>query len=276
MFSDRRAQLRAIAISSALVIAGTALYAQQEDPVAAPPTPQPPTQTQQTTSSENKLAIQPVAAFSPTPEQLGDSMMARKRYQAAIEAYKKAHPSATTWNKLGIAYQMMFNLNDAEESYKNSLKLDPNNSVVLNNLGTVYDSQKKYKQAEKLYRKALKSDPHSALVLKNLGTELFTRHKYEKGWEAYKAALAADPTIFSSAGRPKVENPATIKERGAMNYYMAKGCVRAGFNDRAIEYLRKALNEGFANPRMIRDDHEFAALHGNPIFEQLLSEQKSP
>jgi len=23
-----------------------------------------------------------------------------------------------------------------------------------------------------------------------------------------------------------------------MNYYMAKGCVRAGMNDRAIEYLR--------------------------------------
>lgn len=217
-----------------------------------------------------------VQAPPPTPEQLGDSLMAQKRYQAAIEAYKQAPSSAIVWNKLGIAYQMMFNLDDAEKSYRESLKLNPKSVTVLNNLGTVYDSQKKYKKAEKLYRKALKIDPHSALVLKNLGTQLLARHKYKKGWEAYKAALTADPNIFTSTGRPKVENPATAKDRGAMNYYMAKGCVRAGFNERAIEYLRRALNEGFANPGMIRADHEFAALHGDPAFEQLLSEQKSP
>ena len=61
-----------------------------------------------------------------------------------------------------------------------------------------------------------------------------------------------------------------------MNYYMAKGCARAGFNDRAIEYLRQALNEGFTNPQKIMADHEFAALHGNPAFERLLADQKNP
>ena len=127
-----------------------------------------------------------------------------------------------------------------------------------------------------MYRKALKVDPHSALVLKNLGTELLARHKYEKGWEAYKAALATDPTIFSNNGTPRVENPGTIRERGAMNYYMAKGCLRAGFPDRAIEYLRHALNEGFTNPKMIRGDREFATLLGNPEFERMLAAQKNP
>jgi hypothetical protein len=59
-----------------------------------------------------------------------------------------------------------------------------------------------------------------------------------------------------------------------MNYYMAKGCLRAGMNDCAIDYLRMALNEGFTSPKKIEADSEFAGLHGTPAFQQLLAEQK--
>jgi Tfp pilus assembly protein PilF len=129
--------------------------------------------------------------------------------------------------------------------------------------------------AVKMYHKALKIDPKSALVLKNLGTDLLAQHQYKKGWEVYKTALAADPQIFDHNPGPRVENPASVQDRGAMNYYMAKGCVRAGKNDRAIEYLRMALNEGFTNPKKLAADQEFAGLHGVPAFEQLMAEQKA-
>jgi hypothetical protein len=43
-----------------------------------------------------------------SPEILGDRMMADRRYEAAINAFKKApETSATAWNKMGIAYQLM-------------------------------------------------------------------------------------------------------------------------------------------------------------------------
>ena len=215
-----------------------------------------------------------VAQPPPTPEELGDALMVHQRYQAAIESYKNApRDSAVALNKMGIAYQMMFNLADASRCYQASLKLDPKNSHVLNNLGTVYDSLKQYNNAERMYRRALKLEPGSALVLKNLGTDLLAQHKYKKGWEVYKSALAIDPNIFDKSGNPHVLNPATIQDRGAMNFYMAKGCVRAGMNDRAIEYLRMALNEGFTNPKKIIADAEFAGLRGIPAFEQLLADQ---
>lgn len=215
-------------------------------------------------------------ATRPTPEELGDSLMAHRRYQAAIEAYKQVEPgTAAVWNKMGIAYQMMFNLQDADRCYQESLKMDPKNVNVLNNLGTVYDSLKDYKKAVKMYHRALKYDAKSALVLKNLGTDLLAQHKYKKGWEVYQTALAVDPQIFDHNGGPRIENPASVQERGAMNYYMAKGCVKAGKNERAIEYLRMALNEGFTNPKKIAADQEFAGLRGIPAFEQLLAEQKS-
>jgi tetratricopeptide (TPR) repeat protein len=215
--------------------------------------------------------------FTPTSEQLGDSLMAHQHYQAAIEAYKKApRDSADALNKMGVAYQLMYNQVEAAHCYQEALKLNPRNAIVLNNLGTIYVSLKQYSTAEKMYRKALKYDPRSALYLKNLGTALLADHKYKKGWEAYQQALAADPKIFDRSSAVRVENPASLQDRGAMNYYMAKGCVRAGQTDRAIEYLRMALNEGFTSPKKIIDDGEFAALRDLPAFQQMLAAQHNP
>jgi Tetratricopeptide repeat len=211
----------------------------------------------------------------PTPEEMGDSLMTHQRYQAAIEAYKKApRISADVWNKMGIAYQLMFNQDEASHCYQTSLRLDPRNARVMNNLGTIYDSMKEYSNAERMYRKAVKIDPSSALIYKNLGTNLLSQHKYKKGWEVYKTALQLDPHIFQNSASPRVQNPTSVEERGAMNYYMAKGCLRAGMNECAIEYLRMALNEGFTNPKKIVSDSEFAGLRGIPAFEQLLASQK--
>jgi cytochrome c-type biogenesis protein CcmH/NrfG len=62
-------------------------------------------------------AVAPEPKPQPTPEQLGDALMAHQRYQAAIEAYKKApRTEPAVWNKLGIAYQLMFDLTDAMQS----------------------------------------------------------------------------------------------------------------------------------------------------------------
>ncbi len=228
------------------------------------------------TTPSTDIAVSPTIQPPPTPEALGDTLAVHQRYQEAIESYKKAPTnSAIVWNKMGIAYQMMFNLQEATRCYRESLKINPNNPNVLNNLGTVYDSLREYKAAVRMYHKALKIDPRSPLVLKNLGTDLLAQHRYEKGWAYYKEALAIDPEIFGAESGPKVQNPASVQQRGAMNYYMAKSCARAGLNARAIQYLRMALNEGFTNPQKIVADSEFASLRGVADFERLLTEEKA-
>jgi Flp pilus assembly protein TadD len=255
---------------AALVLASTALISQTPDQTV----PQIPVET---LSSLPSVEVQSAALnpqTPPTAEEVGDSLMTHQRYQAALESYKKApRGSADVWNKMGIAYQLMFNLEEASRCYQTSLRLDPKNARVLNNLGTIYDSMKEYGNAERMYHKALKLDSTSAMIYKNLGTNLLAQHKYKKGWEVYKTALELDPHIFQSNASPRVQNPATVEERGAMNFYMAKGCVRAGMKDCAIEYLRMALNEGFTNPKKIQADSEFAGLRGIPAFEQLLAAQ---
>jgi tetratricopeptide (TPR) repeat protein len=298
--SDRRRWLPAIAVAAALVLAVPAMFSesaaqtitqnavQSATQVPAQSTPPVPAQTPAADSTQAPAstrsqavaeAAQPkpvaaVPALPATPELAGDSMMAQQRYQAAIEAFKKAPRSAEVWNKLGIAYQLMFNPVEASHCYQASLRLNPKNAQVMNNLGTIYDSEKEYSSAERMYHKALKLDPKSALIRKNLGTNLLSQRKYKKGWEEYKTALELDPNIFRNSASPRIQNPATSEERGAMNYYMAKGCVRAGMNDCAIDYLRMALNEGFTSPKKIEADGEFAGLRNVPAFQQLLAEQR--
>ncbi len=212
--------------------------------------------------------------FQPTHEQVGDSLMAHQRYQAAIEAYKESpSTSAEVWNKMGVAYQLMFNNDEAERCYETAMKLDPKNAVVVNNMGSIYLTKKDFGKAVRTYRKALKLDPKSALVHKNLGTALLAQRKYKKGWESYQAALLLDPAIFDHTSSVRVENPASIQDRGAMNFYMAKSCVKAGMTARAIDYLRLALNEGFTTPKKILADTELAALRDVPAFQQLLQSQ---
>ncbi|HEY9714578.1 MAG TPA: tetratricopeptide repeat protein [Chroococcales cyanobacterium] len=214
-------------------------------------------------------------ATPPTHEELGDTLSVHRRYQAAIEEYSKAPMSAAVWNKMGIAYQMMFNSKDATRCYRESLKLDSRNPQVLNNLATVYDSLKDYHNAEKTYRKALKIEPNSPLILKNLGTNLLAQHKYSRGWEEYQKAMALDPQIFQDKSSPQVQNPSTVAERGAMNYYMAAGCARMGQVDCTLQYLRMALNEGFTSPKKVASDMAFANLRDNPDFKEMLAAQEN-
>ena len=213
-------------------------------------------------------------APSISPETLGDVYLVRQRYQAAIDAYAKvAQPSANLWQKRGLAYQMLFDLQDAVRCYNESLQLDPHNSVVLNNLGAVYGSSKDYKAAERMYREAIEINPHDARVMLNLGTTLLFEQKYKKGWDAYQKALSIDPKLLENLSGPMIDDPTSVRQLGATSYFRAKGCLRNGQAECAIRYLRKAIDEGFVNAKKLASDEDFASLRANTSFQRLLAEQ---
>jgi predicted Zn-dependent protease/uncharacterized membrane protein len=232
---------------------------------------------QQTTSSADSTPAAQLSLTDPdsqiTPEDIGDSMLVHKRYQAAIESYKYAsNDSPEVWNKRGIAYQMLFDLKDAEHCYRQSLLLRPDHPWVLNNLGTVYDAQGDFRKSEAIYRKALALEATSARITANLGTSLMVQNKYHEGAEIYKRALALDPDVFDTDDGPVAVNGVPLEQHAAINYYKARNFAQAGMIERAINYLRKALSEGFTNSAKVIQDSSFDRLHGNPAFERLVSE----
>lgn len=211
-----------------------------------------------------------------TPELRGDIMMARKMYREAIDKYKEAPNSAVILNKIGIAYHQLIELNLAKKYYERAIKLDRNYSEAVNNLGTVYYAQKSYKRSISQYKKALRIAPDSAAVLSNLGTAYFARKNYELASAAFQRAVELDPEVFerhNSQGELLQER--SVEERAKFHYYLAKTYAKAGKNDLALLYIRKALEEGFKERDKFIKEPEFVGLREDPEFKKLMAtEQK--
>jgi tetratricopeptide (TPR) repeat protein len=208
-----------------------------------------------------------------TPERRGDILMARKMYREAVETYQQdSLKNPVIWNKIGIAYHQMMQLDTARKHYEQALKLNPQYAEALNNLGTIYYAKKSYRRAGSYYKKALKITPDSASVYSNLGTALFARKKYKEASEAYQTALKLDPEVFehrSSYGVLLQER--SVQERAKFHYYLAKTYAKAGRNELALQYIRKALEEGFQEKKKLQEDPEFEALRETKEFQELIA-----
>jgi tetratricopeptide (TPR) repeat protein len=185
--------------------------------------------------------------------------------------------SAVLANKIGIAFHQLLRLDLAKKNYQRAIKLDAKYSEAINNLGTIYYSAKDYPRAIKYYKRALKTGPASASVYSNLGSAYFSRKDYKTATLCYERALQLDPDVFehhSNFGTLMMER--TVEERATFHLYMAKMYAKSGANERALLYLRKALEEGVKDRGKIPAIPEFAALKADPAFLQLLAENPRP
>ncbi len=209
-----------------------------------------------------------------TPEGRGDIQMARKMYREAVDSYKSSPETAVLDNKIGIAYHQMLETLIAKTYYEKAVKLNPKYSEAINNLGTVYYTKKQYRRSVGLYRRALRLNPQSASIMSNLGTAYFARKNYKEAFEIYQKALAIDPEVFehrSTAGILLQERP--VEERARYHFYLAKTYAGAGMNDRALMYIRKAIEEGFKERDKFGKDPDFASLRELTEFKELMAAQ---
>ena len=216
----------------------------------------------------------PVAVPAATPlnaEQRADILMARKMYREAAEVYREAPlDSAVIWNKIGIAYHQMMQMDAAKKNYEKAIKLNPHYSEAINNLGTVYYARKSFRKAIGYYKRALKISPDSASIYSNLGTAYFARKKYKDAAAAYQTALSLDKDVFEHHGTYGVLlEERSVEERAKFHFYLAQTYAKAGQNERALQYIRKALEEGFKDKKKLLEDPEFVNLRELPEFQEL-------
>ncbi len=218
-------------------------------------------------------AAAPTAAQQSTlaPEQRADIYMARKMYREAIDKYNEAPDSAVISNKLGIAYHQLQDLGAARRNYQRAMKMQPSYAEAVNNLGTIFYAQKDYRRAIKNYKRALRLSPESASIYSNLGTAYFARRDYKRASDAYQKALAIDPEVFDHHNHYGVIlQDHNVADRARFHYYLARTYAKAGMNERALEYIRKALEEGFEERKKFLEEPEFTTLRVNAEFQQLM------
>jgi tetratricopeptide (TPR) repeat protein len=206
-------------------------------------------------------------------ETRGDIFMARKMYREAIDVFREdKSKNAVIANKIGIAYHQMQQLENARKSYEQAIRLKPDYAEAINNLGTVYYARKSFGRAIRYYRRALKYTPKSASIYSNLGTAYFARKKYKEAMEIYQTALKLDPNVFENHGSYGVLlEERSVEERAKFHFHLAKLYAQAGRNELALQYLRKALEEGFKDKKKMEEDADFQAMRDLPEFKELLA-----
>jgi tetratricopeptide (TPR) repeat protein len=208
-----------------------------------------------------------------SPEERGDILMARKMYREAIDVYREGPAdSAVLHNKTGIAFHQMIQLVPARKEYEKAIKLNPQYAEAINNLGAIYYGQKSYRRSIRYYQRALVLTPKAASIYSNLGSAYFARKEYPKAAQCYQTALEIDPEVFehhNQYGTLLQERSTT--ERAKFHYYLAKTYAKAGQNDRALLYIRKALEEGFTDRKKFMEDAEFTKLRELPEFKELMA-----
>jgi len=219
----------------------------------------------------------PPASQSPavnklTPEQMGDLYMARKMFREALETYREgAGNSPVMWDKIGIAYHQLGDLNAARKNYEHAVKLDSKYADAINNVGTILYSEKKYRSAISRYNRALALSPQSASIWSNLGTAYYARGKFEEMARAYAKALEIDPAVFeshSAVGTTMLDR--TVTDRARYHYELARLYAHAGKQDMALQYLRKSFEEGFKDKQLLSKAPEFAGLRETREYKDLL------
>lgn len=114
---------------------------------------------------------------------------------------------AIAYYYLGVVLNNQGKVSEAEWSYRQTIKLDPDNSsscaAAYGNLASLLAKQQRYAEAEAAYRQAIKLHPKDADTINNLGVMLEEQGRYEEARTAYQKALGVDPNVEYAASNLK-------------------------------------------------------------------------
>jgi len=209
-------------------------------------------------------------------EQRGDDLRAQKAYLDALDYYeaalKQKSADGLLWNKIGITNLQLQRFKDARKDFERALKLDRTMADARNNLAVTFYEMRSYGRAIKEYKRAIVMRPDVASYYSNMGAAYFSRKQFPEAVLAYGKALQLDPDVLERTSRAGVTAQLPSPEdRAHYDYEVAKLYAKMGIADRSLEYLRKAMEEGYKGIDGVYKDGEFATLRKDPRFAQLMA-----
>ena len=241
-------------------------------------------QAQSSTSEQVQISpptirrAQPPAATASAEEleKRGDELRVEKAYLDALDYYRaalaKKPNNPVVYNKAGIAELLMQRFREAGKDFDRAIHLDHQFADAVNNLGVIDYEAKKYGKAIKQYEKAIRSRPDSASFYSNMGAAYFGKKEFEKAGEAYAKAMQLDPDILERTSHNGISAQLPSPgDRARYDYLIAKLCAKQGDRDRSLQYLRRALEEGYKGINDVYKDPEFAGLRDDARFTQLMA-----
>ncbi|MHB2007392.1 MAG: tetratricopeptide repeat protein [Acidobacteriaceae bacterium] len=133
------------------------------------------------------------------------------KWKDAGSAIDQAQKLSTTKQENSLIYflrgalqERQKHIDAAEQEFRQSLALDPNNALALNYLGYMLaDHDQKLNEALQLVQRAVKLDPENGAYLDSLGWVHYKLGQYELAQESLQKAIALipkDPTVHDHLG----------------------------------------------------------------------------
>jgi tetratricopeptide (TPR) repeat protein len=209
-------------------------------------------------------------------EKRGDELRREKDYLDALDYYRAAlaknRNSAKVYNKAGIAELLMQRFREAGKDFEHAIHVDHQFADAVNNLGVIDYEAKNYGRALKQYSKALRLQPDSASFYSNMGAAYFGKKQFEKAAEAYAKAMELDPSILERTSHNGISAQLPSPgDRAHYDFLIAKLCAKVGDRDRSLQYLRRAMEEGYKGINDVYKDPEFAGLRSDARFTELMA-----
>lgn len=209
-------------------------------------------------------------------EKRGDELRLEKDYLDALDYYRaalgKKPNNPAVCNKAGIAELLMQRYREAGKDFERAIHFDHQYADAMNNLGVIDYEAKKYARAIKQYDKALRLRPEAASYFSNRGAAYFGKKDFEKASQDYTKAVELDPEILERTSHNGVSAQLPSPEdRARYDYIIAKLWAKQGDRDRSLEYLRRALEEGYKGIDNVYKDPEFAGLRDDTRFTVLMA-----
>ena len=209
-------------------------------------------------------------------EKQGDELRGTKYYLDAIDYYNAASRTrpndAVLSNKLGITELLLQRYKPAQKHFERAIKGNRQYADAYNNLGVIFYIDKKYGKAIKEYERAINLNDQFASYFSNLGAAYFAKRDFEKAASAYAHAIQLDPEVFERVSHSGVSAQMSKPEdRAHYDYVVAKLYAQVGATDRSLQYLRRAMEEGYKDINNVYKDAEFADLRKDPRFTALMA-----
>jgi tetratricopeptide (TPR) repeat protein len=209
-----------------------------------------------------------------TAEMKGDVARARTNYSTAISYYidalKISQPSPMLYNKLGITELQVGERGQARKYFSKALKIDPRNTTALNNLGAVNCIQGKYKVAIRYLKEALALDESDASAHLNIAEAWMGVGETDRGMKEYARALELNADILSNTLDGVTAQVRTPAQRAMISFLIARAYAKRGNIEGALEYLRRAKDDGFRNLSKVYEEPEFAAVVQDPRLAKIV------
>jgi Tfp pilus assembly protein PilF len=177
---------------------------------------------------------------------------AASEFQKAVQSDPRYAPARFN---LAHAYESLGRVDDAIQEYRGVIALEPKHYFARNNLGVLLDKKGLYDEAVAEFEGALRIEPGNRMALNNLETARKNKAIVnERRAHLEKAEIAA---------QAKPNDPQS-------SYHVARLHASFGNKTLALQWLERALKQGYKEIASIRTDPVFSPLRGDREFELVL------